>query len=61
MLRCDGKYMLLTAIDLSSDIFDASLSRMAFVGLTDAYNASVCLLYHMFEVGRLSELSQAKS
>jgi hypothetical protein len=27
---------------------------MAFVGLTDAYNASVCLLYHMFE-GEMKE------
>lgn len=25
------------------------LSRMAFVGLTDAFNASVCLLFHMYE------------
>ncbi len=32
----------------------ASVSRMAFVGLTDAYNASVCLLYHMYE-GEMKE------
>ena len=27
---------------------------MAFIGLTDAYNASVCLMYHMFE-GEMKE------
>ncbi len=27
---------------------------MAFIGLTDAYNASVCLLYHMFD-GEMKE------
>ena len=27
---------------------------MAFIGLTDAYNASVCLLYHMYE-GEMKE------
>ena len=29
---------------------DGRVHRMAFVGLTEAYNASVCLLYHMYEV-----------
>ncbi len=59
--NCMTKQMLhqycAARINISQTMLEEALrrvNRMAFVGLTDAYNASVCLLYHMFE-GEMKE------